>query len=100
MNPQENKDNLNIQDRDANQRELDEKIDARVKSVFSFTARKLTDTPIDDLMFVNRKYVNLNGTTANRPVASVTGQRYFDTTIGRPVYWNGSTFVDGAGSIS
>ena len=66
----------------------------------AFTDRKLTDTPTDNLSVVNRKYVNLNGTTANRPISSITGQRYFDTTIGRPVYWNGSTFVDGAGSVS
>lgn len=66
----------------------------------AFTDRKLTDTPTDALSMVNRKYVTLNGTTANRPVSSVTGQRYFDTTIGRPVYWNGSTWIDGAGSIS
>ncbi len=66
----------------------------------AFTDLKITDTPKDANAIVPRKYVTLNGTTANRPTASVTGQRYFDTTIGRPVYWNGSTFVDGAGSIS
>jgi len=66
----------------------------------AFTDRKVTDSPTDALSMVNRKYVTLNGTTANRPVSSVTGQRYFDTSIGRPVYWSGSTWVDGAGSVS
>ena len=66
----------------------------------AFTDRKLTDNPTDALSLVNRKYVTLNGATANRPVSSVMGQRYFDTTIGRPVYWSGSTWVDGAGSVS
>lgn len=66
----------------------------------AFTGRTLTDTPTDNFSVVSRKYVNLNGTTANRPTSSVVGQRYFDTTIGRPVYWNGNTFVDGAGSVS
>ena len=65
-----------------------------------FSDRKLTDTPTDTLSMVNRKYVNLNGATANRPTSSVTGQRYLDTTIGRPVYWSGSTWIDGAGSVS
>ncbi len=67
-----------------------------------FTDRKLTDTPTDDLQVVNRKYVNLSGTTANRPTSKVHGQQYFDTTIGRPIYYNpnSSVFVDGAGSIS
>ena len=66
----------------------------------AFTDRKVTDSPTDALSMVNRKYVTLNGTTANRPVSSVTGHRYFDTSIGRPVYWSGSTWVDGAGSVS
>lgn len=84
--------------------EIDKKqIQDIIKDYFQsrgFTNLKLTDTPPDTLSVVNRKYVNLNGTTANRPKASVVGQRYFDTSIGRPVYWNGSTFVDGAGSVS
>jgi hypothetical protein len=63
-----------------------------------FTARKLTDTPTDSLQVVNRKYVTLNGTSANRPTSSVIGQRYFDTTIGKPIYWNGTGFVDAAGN--
>lgn len=66
----------------------------------AFVDRKLTDTPTDALSVVNRKFSTLNGTTANRPVGSVTGQYYLDTTIGRPVYWNGSTWIDGAGSVS
>lgn len=69
-----------------------------------FTARKVTDTPTDDLQVVPRKYVNLYGTTANRPSSSVVSnaQKYFDTTIGRPVYFNpnSSVWTDGAGSIS
>ena len=66
----------------------------------SFTDRKITDSPTDTLSMVNRRYVTLNGITANRPLSSITGQRYFDTTEGRPVYWSGSTWVDGAGSVS
>lgn len=69
-----------------------------------FTSRKLTDTPTDDLQVVPRKYVNMYGTTAQRPIASVAsrGQQYFDTTIGRPIYFNpnSSVWTDGAGSIS
>jgi hypothetical protein len=66
----------------------------------AFFIKKVTDTPTDNLQVVNRKYVTLNGITANRPTSSVTGQRYFDTTIGRPVYWQGTKWVDGAGSVS
>lgn len=65
---------------------------------FSFTDRKVTDTPTDALMVVNRKYVNLNGATASRPTSSITGQFYFDTTLGQPVWWSGSTWVDSSGN--
>lgn len=66
----------------------------------SFTNRKLTDTPTDDLSIVNRKYVNMSGTTAQRPNSPVVGQQYFETTIGRPVFFDGTDWVDGAGSVS
>lgn len=66
----------------------------------AFSDRKLTDTPTDALQVVNRRFVTLNGTTANRPTSSITGQFYYDTSVGRPVYWSGSTWKDAAGSIS
>lgn len=59
----------------------------------AFVATKRTDTPTDALQVVNRKFVTLNGATANRPVSSILGQFYFDTTLGYPVWWNGSTWV-------
>lgn len=62
-----------------------------------FTARKLTDTPTDALSVVNRKYVNMNGATASRPTGSILGQQYFDTSVGKPIYWSGSTWVDATG---
>lgn len=33
------------------------------------------------------------GTTGARPVAPATGYMYFDTTIGKPVWWSGSAYV-------
>lgn len=65
-----------------------------------FTARKLTDTPTDSLSVVNRKFVTLNGATASRPTGSILGQYFFDTTIGKPVWWSGSTWVDATGSAA
>ncbi len=58
-----------------------------------FTTRKLTDLPTDDYQVTSRKYVNLNGKTTQRPTSSVLGQQFFDTTLGYPVYWSGSTWV-------
>ncbi len=67
-----------------------------------FTVRKIVDTPTDGLQVVNRKYVTLNGTSANRPTSSVIGQQYFDTTLasgrGKTVTWNGIGFVDATGA--
>lgn len=65
-----------------------------------FSARKITDTPTDDLMVVNRKYVNLNGLTSQRPVSSIIGQQYFDTTLGYPIFKNQNyRWVNSVGSV-
>jgi hypothetical protein len=44
------------------------------------------------------------GTTANRPIDTgdiklQIGQYYFDTTIGRPIWWNGTNWINAAGTI-
>jgi hypothetical protein len=39
----------------------------------------------------------LTGTTGNRPSAQV-GMEYFDTTLGYPVWWNGSAWIDATGA--
>ena len=64
----------------------------------AFTDRKLTDTPTDAFQVVNRQYVTLNGVTASRPTSSVLGQFYYDTTINRPVWWNGTSWVKADGT--
>lgn len=68
--------------------------------VSAFSDKKVTDTPTDALGVVNRRYVTLHGTSANRPTASVLGQSYFDTTLGKPVWWDGTRFVDATGSLA
>lgn len=37
--------------------------------------------------------VATSGTTAQRPESPTTGTRYFDTTLGKPIWWNGSNWV-------
>lgn len=64
-----------------------------------FTARKLTDNPTDNLQVVPRKYVTRNSTTALRPTTSVLGESYFDTTISKPVWYNGTNYQDSAGNV-
>ncbi|ULT25816.1 hypothetical protein KUH03_02165 [Sphingobacterium sp. E70] len=43
---------------------------------------------------------NARGTTLQRPTTSLVGQEYFDTTLNRPVWWNGSIWVDGKQSAA
>lgn len=66
-----------------------------------FTSRKLTDTPTDSLQVVNRKFVTLNGVTGSRPLSSILGQYYFDTSLaggnGRPVWYGPNGWVDSDG---
>jgi len=41
-------------------------------------------------------------TTTGRPTglgASVAGLQIFDTTLGRPIWWNGSAWIDAAGTV-
>lgn len=85
----------------------DQKFQAKVIKIVAgylqstaFTSRKLTDTPTDDLMVVPRKFVTANGST--RPPAPVSGQPFFDTTLaagnGKPIWYNGSIWVDATGT--
>lgn len=80
-------------------------IDKRIKEVVpkilqssAFVDRKLTDTPVDKNQVTPMGYVNLHGTTAERPASPSLGQQYFDTTLGYPVFWNGSSWVSGGSS--
>jgi hypothetical protein len=45
----------------------------------------------------------LSGTTANRPLESIqapipVGQTYFDTTLGIPIWWNGTVWKNASGT--
>jgi hypothetical protein len=44
------------------------------------------------------------GTTANRPANTTNiklqvGQYYFDTTLGIPIWWNGTNWVNASGTV-
>ena len=41
-----------------------------------------------------------NGTTADRPTQSLQiGQFYFDTTLGYPIWYDGTDWVDSSGTV-
>jgi len=44
--------------------------------------------------------LNTGGTTAERPVAPVTYQSFFDTTLGKPVWYDGAGWVDATGTTA
>jgi hypothetical protein len=84
------------------EKKIDKMLDEKIQKYTDFTARKVTDTPNDSLSVVNRRYVTLNGVSANRPTSSVVGQQYLDMTLaagnGKPIYWNGTGWIDSSGT--
>lgn len=42
----------------------------------------------------------LSGDTASRPGSPATGWMYFDTTLGKPVWYDGSGWVDAMGTTA
>lgn len=83
---------------------IDERVRKLVPEILkssAFTDRKLTDTPTDALSVVNRKFVTLNGTVANRPVSSVAtiGQFYLANDTGIPMTYSAGGWRNGIGSI-
>ncbi len=95
----------NQQENNLHSLEFNNAVDERIKKFLpqylqtaAFMTRKLTDTPTDAFQVVSRQYVTLNGPSANRPTSSVVGQFYYDTGVGKPIWWNGSTFKDAAGN--
>lgn len=52
----------------------------------------------DGTLFVSPdSRTNSSGTTANRPTTVTTGYMYFDTTLGIPIFWNGSSWRNASG---
>lgn len=41
------------------------------------------------------------GSTSDRPILALnnTGYQYFDTDLGKPIYWNGSAWIDSTGTV-
>ncbi len=65
----------------------------------AFSEPKVTDTPRSSYHVVSRGYVNLHGASTSRPTSSVIGQFYLDTTINKPIWWNGTNFQDSQGNV-
>ena len=53
---------------------------------------------------IQQAIINLStpsaGDTASRPSTSLqVGQQYFDTDLGIPIWWNGTDWIDAAGTV-
>lgn len=72
-----------------------------INDVLASFNKRIGDTPNDALQLVNRDYVNLNGTLADRPTSSVAGvgQQYFATDLGKPIFFNGTKWADATSSV-
>ncbi len=65
-------------------------------------ALRLYFTSVDN--FTQASITPLHGITANRPPESVQaplpiGQFYFDTTLGIPIWWDGTDWVNASGTV-
>jgi hypothetical protein len=46
-----------------------------------------------------KKFIQENGATASRPSNAKAGQMFFNTTLGKPIWYNGSLWKDAIGNI-
>ena len=51
-----------------------------------------------DLLFLGIQ-TKQNGSTSSRPVAAQVGEMFYDTTLLKPIWWNGTYWRDAAGTI-
>jgi len=51
-----------------------------------------------EVMVHVRRTERLGGTTANRTTNPRIGWIYFDTTLGKPIWWNGTAWIDATGA--
>lgn len=57
------------------------------------------DNTTDLRALVPLGFITSNGTTANRPTQGITGQTYFDTDLGYPIWFNGTSWVNATGQV-
>jgi len=42
----------------------------------------------------------LSGSSLQRPIVTIVGVEFFDITLGKPIYWNGTDWVDASGQVA
>ena len=65
----------------------------------SFVTAMMKEAPFQDKMvMVSRSPVTRQGTTAQRPAQRPIGTEFFDTALGKPIWWKGEAWVDATGA--
>lgn len=56
--------------------------------------------PTTGVLLVSRvRQAKPTGTTAQRPTVRPTGYEFFDSTLGLPIWWNGSAWINASGGV-
>jgi len=53
---------------------------------------------VGTVLSLPRSRDQLDGTTAARPITVSTGTMYLDTTLGKPIWWKGTAWIDATGA--
>lgn len=71
-----------------------------VSPTSSFVGYVLLAHVTNGVLFVQPEFrTNSIGTTADRPITVAPGYMYYDTTLGIPIWWNGASWRNVAGSV-
>ena len=63
------------------------------------TSVTVTQTGGAEYAYVRLNSVEESGVTASRPTSPIAGQQFFDTTLGTPIWYNGSAWVNSSGTV-
>lgn len=79
---------------------IQQMLDEAIRKYAAISTRKLGDTPTDANQLTPQKYVDMNGTRANRPTSPNAGQQYWSTQDKYPWFTDGiSSWFSATGSI-
>lgn len=71
---------------------------AAISKTAAGTATQVNNiTNASETTVINPATLPQGGPTSGRPTTPVLYQSYLDTTLGQPVYWNGSVWINAAG---
>lgn len=60
--------------------------------------KDIVNLEISEVDVIHPAIVSSHGSSAQRPAIRSIGTMYFDTTLGKPIYWNGTNWVDATGT--